>query len=126
MRLKVKDRIMLTTVRLEMARNPGFPEGSPLHGYEIVVPLDAEGHIDAAQWRENRATCRVRRFWDGESDQEGELIHGRSGWAISYEPGEADDERIFRLDRHQFRVGEYVTVTEPDGAAHVFKVVSVK
>jgi hypothetical protein len=116
---------MLKTVRLELARNPRYPEGSARHGYEIVVPLDAEGHIDAAAWRENRDTCHVRRFWSDQPDERGELIHGRHGWAISYAPGESDDERIFRLDRHLFRVGEYVSISEPDDVTYTFKVVSV-
>ena len=118
--------VALRTVRLELARNPGFPDGSAQIGYEIRVPLDADGHIDAAQWRSHRDACRVRHFREGEPDQSGALIHGRRGWAISYAPGEADDERIFRLDRHVFRVGEYVTITEPDGAILTYKVAAVR
>jgi hypothetical protein len=117
---------MLKTVRLELARNPSYPEGSSRHGYDIVAPLDPDGHIDAAEWHQNRRACHVRRFWDGQADEHGELIHGRRGWAISYVPGESDDERIFRLDRHVFRVGEYVSVTEPNDVTYTFKVVSVK
>lgn len=116
---------MLKTVRLELARNPGYPEGSPRHGYEIVAPLDPEGHIDEAAWRENRNACRVRRFWGDRPDEHGDLIRARRGWAISYVPGEADDEQIFRLDRHLLRVGEYVSITEPDDVTYTFKVVSV-
>jgi hypothetical protein len=117
---------MLRTVRLELARNPGFPEGSASHGYEIRVPLDEAGHIDLAQFKQHRQECRVRRFWNGERDLHGWLIHGRHGWAVSYAPGEDDDERIFRLDRHLFRLGEYVSITEPDGASHTFRVASLQ
>jgi len=116
---------MLKTIRLELARNPGYPEGSPRHGYEIVAPLDADGYIDLEEWRKNRSACRVRRFWGDQPDEQGELIHGRRGWAISYVPGEADDERIFRLDRHVFQVGEYISISEPDDVTYTFMIVSI-
>ena len=117
---------MLKTVRLELGRNPGFPEGSGSHGYEIRVPLDEGSHIELAQWKLHRQDCSVRRFWGSERDLHGSLIHGRHGWAVSYAPGEDDDERIYRLDRHVFRVGEYVSIIEPNGASYTFRVASVR
>lgn len=117
----------LKTIRLELARSPDFPEGSSQHGYELQAPLQADGHLDEAAWRsrDRAVPLPVRRFWAGEDDRTGELVHTRHGWAFSYEPGEDDDEAVFKLDRHLFRPGEYVTVTEPAGAAHTFRVVSV-
>jgi hypothetical protein len=114
----------LKTIRLELARNPDFPEGSSRHGYELQAPLQPDGHLDQQAWRNRAAPLPVRRFWAGEADRHGELVHTRHGWAFSYAPGEDDDEALFRLDRHLFRPGEYVTVTEPSGAAHTFRVVS--
>lgn len=114
------------TIRLELARNREFPEGSASYGYELKAPLNPEGHLDIQAWRSNRAACKVRRFWHGEDDQEGELIHTRNGWAFSYEPGEDDDEALFKLDRHVFRQGEYVTVKEPGGEDHTFKVAEIR
>ena len=67
----------LSKVRLELARDQGFPEGSSDHGYEVVVPLNADGHIDAGEWRDNKSRCAVRRFWDGEPDERGHLVHRR-------------------------------------------------
>jgi len=117
----------LKTILLELARNPDWPEGSSQHGYELRAPLREDGGLDAEAWRSLKKTAdiRVRRFWPGEPDRYGELIHTQRGWAFSYEPGDADDEALFRLDRHLFRPGEYVTVTEPSGVAHTFRVASV-
>ncbi len=115
----------LQRVRLELARTREFPDGSAAHGYEFVAPLDAKGHLDTAGWATSKAACTVRRFWQGEPDEHGTLIHGRGGWAFSYAPGEEDDEPIFKFDRHNFIAGEYVTVTEHDGVARPFRIVHV-
>lgn len=68
----------------------------------------------------------MRRFWDGTPDEHGALIRRRNGsWALSYAPGEDDDEPIFKFDRHRFVVGEYITITEHDGVARPFRVADV-
>lgn len=117
----------LKLVRLELARTPEFPDGSGNHGYEFTAPLNAEGHLDAEEWKRLGQVCTVLRFWPGEDDERGQLIRTRGGnWAFSYAPGEDDDEPIFKFDRHVFRPGEYVTVTEHDGVARPFRVVWVE
>ena len=113
----------LKLVRLELARTKEFPDGSHKHGYEFTAPLDADGHLDAVEWKLFGQACTVLRFWDGSDDERGQLVHTRGGrWAFSYAPGEADDEPIFRFDKHTFRAGEYITITEHDGVARPFKV----
>lgn len=117
----------LRTIRLELAREPGFPEGSDEHGYEFVAPLTPDGHVDEAAWRVNRDACTVRRFWRGEDDLYGHLVRQRGRWLFHYEEElDEDDESIFRFDQHLFREGEYVSITEHDGQQHTFKVASVK
>ena len=114
-------------IRLELARTPEFPEGSRKRGYEFVAPLDDSGHLDVEEWKRHRKKSTVRRFWEGEDDETGFLIHTRHGvWAFSYAPGEDDDEPVFRFDTHVFRDGEYVSITEHDGVTRPFKVVSVR
>ena len=116
----------LKRIRLELARNAEFPNGSSQHGYEFIAPLDAKGHLDSASCPKAKAACTVRRFWNGAPDEHGTLIHRKNGsWAFSYEVGDEDDEPIFRFDRHLFVEGEYVTVTEHDGVARPFRVVHV-
>jgi len=120
--------LALKTVRLELARCAEFPDGSNEHGYEFVAPLTADGHIDVDAWREQRGACRVRRFWQGDPEQHGHLVHTRQRtWAFHYDlEGEpAEDEPGYRFDAHVFKQNEYVSITEHDGVTRPFKVVSV-
>ena len=119
-------------IRLNLARSKDFPNGSPRHGYEFVAPLDNNGHIDVALWREHRANCRVRRFWAGEGDETGFLVHKPGGpeharWVFDYDQtAEDDDESGYRFGAHAFRPGEYVSIRNDDGEMHTFQVASVE
>jgi len=115
---------MMRFIRLELARTDEFPEGSHNHGYELTAPVDAQGRLDVKKWRQGRGRSTVRRFWQGEDDEFGDLIKTRDGWAFSYAPGEEDDEAIYRLESHVFAEGSYFSVTEHDGKTRPFKVVS--
>jgi len=115
----------LKKIRLELARTPDFPEGSAGCGYEFTAPLTRRGLLDIEGWQRDKASCTVRRFWQGEGDERGSLIHRRSAWMFSYKPGEEDDEPIFRFDTHRFKVGDYVSITEHDGVQRPFRVVTV-
>ena len=118
---------MLHKIRLELARCSDFPEGSAAHGYEFVAPLAKDGRFDAREWKTVHDQCTVRRFWDGEPEQRGMLIHRRNDWAFSYVPDQdSDDEPIFKLDRHVMKLGEYVSITEHDGAQRTFRVAAVE
>jgi len=119
-------------IRLNLARSKEFPQGSIYHGYEFVAPLDAKGHIDLALWREHRDHCRVRRFWQGEDDEIGFLVHKPGGpehgrWMFDYNPNRADDDESgYRFGTHAFRLGEYVSVRDEDGEMHTYRVASVE
>ncbi len=119
----------LSIIRLELARDPTHPSGSAGHGYEFVAPLNAEGHIEAEAWRKVRGRCRVRRFWEGEPDEMGHLVHRRGGsWAFHYDvAGDPDeDEPGYKFAAHAFLEGEYVSLRETDGELMTFQVVSVR
>ena len=115
-----------TSIRLELARTPDFPEGSPSRAYLLRMPLDDQGLIDEREIGLSPAMATVHRFWPNERDRSGYLIRTPAGWAMSYEPGEADDETVFHLETHPIRIGEYVTLTEPDGQRLPFRVASLK
>ncbi len=114
-------------VRLELARSKEFPNGSSLHGYELVAPLDAAGHLDAEIWKAKKPACTVRRFTRGAADEHGRLVHVGKGWHFDYDAKNTDDdERVFKLDRHVIKVGEYLSITEHDGVMRTFKIASVR
>jgi hypothetical protein len=126
-----EEAMALRQIRLELARNAEHPEGSARHGYAFVAPLTDDGRLDPDGWRESRADCTVRRFWAGEDDRDGHLVHHRGHhWAFHYAGhdagmGEDDEEPIFRFDRHRFVAGEYVSITEHDGVQRTFRVAEV-
>lgn len=121
------DAMKLSTIRLELARSHDFPNGSRERGYEFVAPLLPDGHIDADAFGKAKPQCKVRRFWPGEDERTGSLHHTRNHrWVFSYVPGEEDDESFYRLEQHVFRLGEYVTIHEPDGRDYTFRVASVR
>src|SRR6476646_4409658 len=105
-------------IRLNLARSKEFPNGSSHHGYEFIVPLDADSHIDTAQWRAHRQACKVTRFWQGEDDQCGQLVHKPGGqeharWVFDYDRSRTDDDEAgYRFGAHTFASGEYVTISD--------------
>lgn len=118
--------ISLDRIRLELARTPGFPSGSSWHGYEFVAPLTADGQVDADAWSRVKEICHVRRFWGDEPEELGRFVHAAGGWCFKYPKGDpVEREPLFKLDRHRFTPGGYVTVTEPDGMQLPFRIVAM-
>jgi hypothetical protein len=114
------------SIRLELARTKEFPEGSASRAYLLRLPLDDHGLIDEPELRRSPAMATVHRFWPNEPDMSGYVIRTSGGWAMSYEPGEEDDEAVFHLETHPLRIGEYITLTEPDGRQLPFRVASMR
>ncbi|MEQ9688489.1 MAG: hypothetical protein RLO48_02060 [Bauldia litoralis] len=122
------DTYSLKTIRLNLARTKEFPEGSDRHGYRFTAPLDAEGHLNAEGWKKHRDVCRVVRFWAGEEDDIGHLVHRPGGsWGFTYDiDGDEGDESGFKLSSHTFVPGEYLSIRDNDGELHTFIVVTVQ
>jgi hypothetical protein len=74
----------------------------------------------------------VRRFWEGQDDEHGFLVHRPGGpehgrWMFDYNPRRADDDESgYRFGAHVFRIGEYVSIRDEDGEMHTFVVASVE
>ena len=116
-------------IRMELARNKGFPNGSSQHGYEIIAPLDDTNHLDHKLWGKHRDQCRVVRFWGTEAHQVGHLMHNQGGtWLFHYDVkgDENADERGFKFHTEAFVPGEYISVVEADGDEMIYQVVSVE
>ncbi len=123
---------VLHRIVLHAARSKQFPEGSIRHGFEIVAPLTESGRIDLDSWKTHRGLCTVHRFWGDEAPLRGQLAHrpggaGGATWAFEYGPQrDVENESGYRFGDHFFRVGEYVSIREPDSELLTFKVVSVE
>ncbi|SDS78493.1 hypothetical protein [Bradyrhizobium canariense] len=121
----------LNRILLTLARSREFPDGSSRHGYDFIAPLDPEGHIDPILWKKYRDYCRVRRFWAGEDDEVGRLMHKPGGaeharWVFEYDPGRDDDDEVgYKLGEHAFLPGDYVSISGKDGKLQTFRVISV-
>lgn len=109
----------LFRITLRLARNPGteFANGDDRHGYTLIAPLDAAGLLDAAAWNKIHYNCTVHHFSPDLPTPRVGLLKRRGGnWYFDYEEGATDDdEPVFKLGRHPFKVGEYVTVTDENG-----------
>lgn len=120
---------MLKRIRLELARDDEFPNGSARHGHDFMAPLDEEGCIDAQAFEREKSHCRVLRFWGDDEHETGHLVRLPGGnWAFRYDKqGDIDmgDEEGFRFQAHHFRAGEYVSIREPDGELRTFRVTRV-
>lgn len=124
-----KHEEILRLVRLELARDHDFPNGSKERGYEFIAPLNRKGHIDLEAWKNTRDFCRVKRFWSGEADEVGHVVHKRGNvWAFHYDMhgDQTHDEIGFKFDAHAFIPGEYVSIKEQDGHLRTFRVASVR
>ena len=90
---------VLKRIKLHLARSKDFPSGSASHGYEFVAPLDSKGHIDPQLWQKYREHCGVRRFWNGDEEQIGRLVHKPGGaeharWVFDYDTARSDDDEV--------------------------------
>lgn len=124
---KTEELFAMKQIRLELARDHEFPNGSRDRGYDLIAPLDENGRIDLASWKARRDKCRVRRFWAG-YDEVGHIVHKPGGlWAFHYDiRGDVKhDETGFRFEQHKFVPGEYVSIAEQDGQLRTFRVTAV-
>ena len=111
---------------MELGIVPQFPQGSPHRYYLLRIPLKTGCHIDEDAVRASPKRATVRRFWPSQADLRGYVVKTSKGWAFSYDPTRRDDESIFDMGTGPIRVGECITLTEPDGERLPFSVTSVQ
>ena len=126
--------VALRKVTLQAARSKEFPEGSIRHGYDFIAPLTDEGRIDLEAWKTHRGECFAHRHWGDEPTMQGLLVHrgggfGGSTWTFEWKGAKdsspIDEDEGYRFADHLFKVGEYVSVREPEGRMLTFRVVGV-
>jgi hypothetical protein len=115
-------------IRLELAREPGHPEGSRRIGYDLTAPLDEQNRLSPELWRQHRDHCRVRRFDEGHDDRHGLLSRRPGGsWYIDYDPERAtDDQSGHRLGDERFVAGEYVSIADEHHKMRIYSIVTVE
>jgi hypothetical protein len=92
--------------------------------------LTPKAHRCGPFWRKYRDYCRARRFWQGEEDEVGRLVHTPGGierarWVFDYNADEDDDEAGIGSAAYRFLPGEYVSISRQDRKLHAFRVVAV-
>ena len=114
------------SVRLVLARDKDHPSGAREAGYDLLVPLDKDGHLIPEEWKSHQEVCRVRHFGPDENDRIGKLRRKPGGqWYFDYEEGTDDDEIGFRFADERFVIGEYVSVKNA-GSEHTYQVARVE
>ena len=110
---------------MELAREPGHPQGDAEERYVLVAPLSEDGRIDPAGLKDHPIGGRVVRDLEGVRSI-GQLIHGPGGrWWFRYDgAGDPEDELVFRLADEQLQPGKYVSIVREDGP-HPFRVTQV-
>src|SRR5438128_834219 len=95
-------------IRIELAREPGHPEGEAGVAYVIIAPLDADDRIDSTLWREHREACRIVRLRPDKQDGHGHLVHRPGGgWAVHYDTGTNMPDKVgFQFADEHFAAGE--------------------
>lgn len=118
-------RMMWKSIRLELAKTDEFPRGSPSRSYLLRLPLDDDGAIDEAELRQQPRHATVRRFWPSQPDLAGYVVRSPRGWELAYD-FERPEAALGRIDGDALRVGECVTLAEPNGCELPFRVASVE
>jgi hypothetical protein len=113
-------------IHLDLAREPGHPQGSAEDRYTLVLPLDEEGYIDPDYCRSFPDLCRVAHASLRDGVHRGLVRREEDGtWTFDYGDADSQDEAGFRFSHERFTPGEYVSVIR-HGQAHPYKVISIQ
>lgn len=111
------------TIRLELGCTAEFPAGSVSRGYLIRLPLNDNDRIDEAEFAKKTHRATVRRYWSAEPDEAGSILHSAGEWIMSCG---GRSYRVFKLGTQPLRLGQFVSVVEPDGTALPFRIAGIR
>lgn len=110
------------SIRLELGSTGEFPAGSVSRAYLVRLPLDDSDVVDRVALAKSPSRATVRRHWSSDPDQGGLLEQSGSECVMRCD----GRQRVFRLDGTPIRLGQTVSVVEPDGSILPFRVASVR
>ncbi|MGV3478613.1 MAG: hypothetical protein ACO1O3_01585 [Sphingobium sp.] len=110
------------TVRLELAKTPGYPNGSAVRAYLLRLPLDDAGRIDLGEFRSNPKHATVRRYWPNEPDRLGQLRRTQAGWILSYGRDGTGGEAVLDTGSQPIVPEAILGITEAGSDALSFRV----
>lgn len=110
-------------IRLELGSTSAFPSGSVSRGYLIQLPLDEEDRIDGTALALKPHQATVRRYWSTEPDESGFIVPVEGG--LTMRCGGSPDRGLL-LDGRPIRLGEQVSILEPDGGVLPFRVAGIR
>jgi len=112
-------------IRMELVRQVGHPAGDGATGYELVLPLDRDGHIDATSWVDDPGACVVRRFRPGLPAAQGTLARAPRGrWYFDYGAGSSAAGHE-GLAEDRLTAGNFIAIVEDDGNLRTYRITSV-
>ena len=110
-------------IRLELAQSSEFPKGSVGRAYLVRLPLDDNDLVDEAELLKRPHLATVRRHWATDADEAG-LVQKVDGVLAMQCNGTS--ARMLRFDGRPIRLGQQVSVVEPDGAVLGFRIAGIR
>jgi hypothetical protein len=89
----------------------------------IRLPLSDDDTIDRAAFSEAPFKATMRRHWSSDADERGVLVEHGAEWALRCRD---KPDRLLRLNGTPLRLGQRVSLVEPDGSVLPLKVASVR
>ena len=113
-------------IHLDLAREPGHPEGSALDRYTLLLPLADDGRIIVPEARAHPDDCRVAHACGQDEIKHGVIRRDADGaWIFDFGDAEGEPEVGFRLARERFSPGEYISIQRGKDQ-HTYRVVSLQ
>jgi len=111
------------SIRLELGSTGEFPAGSVSRTFLIKLPLDDFDAVDGAALTENPTRATARRHWSTEPDERGQIVSSGENWVMR---SEGKPDRVLWFDGIPMRLGQQVSLLEPDGTILPLRVASIR